>query len=140
MIEKNQQNRLNGGCLCGYIRFQVDGIPRRTTHCHCRHCRRSSGAAFLTWIEYHSSDFKILAGTLSQYESRSGVTRQFCGNCGTQLTYQHVDEPEIINVTACSMDNVGSVSPEDHVWCERKVPWLNLGDDLPQYKFGRFDE
>ena len=42
---------MEGGCLCGAIRYRISGAPHRTTNCHCLHCRRSSGAPFLTWIE-----------------------------------------------------------------------------------------
>jgi hypothetical protein len=126
--------------LCGAIRYQIDGYPRRTTHCHCSHCRRSSGAPFVTWIEFHSSDFSIVSGTPSRYESRPQATRQFCGTCGSHLTFKDADEPDVIDVTACSLDNQDAVIPEDHVWCDRMVPWLKIADGLPRYKLGRCDE
>ena len=141
MISKQkQQKSMDGGCLCGAIRYKIDGLPRRTTNCHCLHCRRSSGAAFLTWLEFRPSDFRIISGTPFQYESRPKVTRQFCGKCGTQLTYEHADEPHTINVTACSLDNVEGVEPEDNIWCDRMVPWLKISDGLHRYNLGRFDK
>ena len=140
MTEQNQRQSMEGGCLCGSIRYETKDHPRRTTNCHCLHCRRSSGAAFVTWLEFHPSNVRVLSGTLCRYESRTHVTRQFCGTCGTQLTYQHANEPDTINVTACSLDNVDTVSPEDHVWCDRMVPWLKLADGLPQYKIGKYDD
>jgi hypothetical protein len=140
MTENKKHKNLTGGCLCGAVRYQLEGPPRRTTHCHCLHCRQSSGAPFLTWIEYHPSNFRIVSGIPSRYESRPKVTRQFCGTCGSQLTYQHTDEPETIDVTACSLDHVDAVSPEDHVWCDRMVPWLKLDDGLPRFKLGRYGE
>ena len=140
MAEQNGRKRMEGGCLCGAIRYQIAGYPRRTTNCHCLHCRRSSGAAFVTWVEFRPSDFKVVSGTPSRYESRPQVTRQFCEKCGTQLTYQHANEPDAIDVTACSLDNVDAVSPEDHVWCDRMVPWVKIADGLPRYKLGRYDE
>lgn len=138
--EQNQQQSMAGGCLCGSLRYEINGRPRRTTNCHCLHCRRSSGAAFLTWLEFHPSSFRFVSGAPCRYESRPDVTRQFCGTCGTQLTYQHADEPDTINVTACSLDNVDTVSPEDHVWCSRTVPWVKLADGLPQYQVGKYDQ
>ena len=140
MTEQNQRLVMSGGCLCGSIRYEIDGHPRRTSNCHCQYCRRSSGAAFVTWIEFHPSNFRVVYGTPSRYESSPCVTRQFCGTCGTQLTYQHAKEPDTIDVTACSLDNLDAVSPEDHVWCDRMVPWVKLTDGLPQYKVGKYDE
>jgi len=114
---------MEGGCLCGAIRYRIGGRPRRTTNCHCLHCRRSSGAAFVTWIEFDPREFELVSGNPARYESRPRVTRQFCDKCGTQLTYEHADEPDTIDVSACSLDDVQGVAPEDHIWCDRMVPW-----------------
>lgn len=131
---------MEGGCLCGAVRYRIEGSPRRTTHCHCIHCRRAGGAAFVTWIEFDPSEFEFVSGSPSQYESRPRVIRQFCRDCGTQLTYRNADEPDTVDVTACSLDDVEAVSPEDHVWSDRMVPWVVFADGLPQYKRGRDDE
>jgi len=139
VAQQDRDDVLEGGCLCGAIRYRIAGHPRRATSCHCLHCRRSSGAAFVTWAEFHSSTFAFVSGVPSSYESRPQVTRRFCGRCGTQLTYQHADEPETIDVTACSLDNPDEVSPEDHVWCNRMVRWVKISDGLPRYKLVRFD-
>ena len=130
---------MDGGCCCGAVRYRIAGAPSRTTNCHCLHCRRTSGAPYLTWIEVSSSRFSVVSGTPARYASRPGVTRQFCAACGTQLTYQHAGEPDIVDVTACSLDTVDGITPEDHVWCDRLVPWLKLDDGLPRYGRGRFD-
>jgi hypothetical protein len=139
MTEPEQATASEGGCLCGAMRYRVVGKPRRTTSCHCLHCRRASGAPFVTWMEFPSSDFTWLSGTPARYESRPQVTRGFCRNCGSQLTYEHAAEPGTIDLTACSLDNVDAVSPEDHVWCDRMVPWVKLSDGLPRYGLGRSD-
>lgn len=131
---------MDGGCLCRAIRYRTDGPPYRVTNCHCLHCRQSSGAPFLTWIEFRPSQFHLVSGTPCRYESRPKVTRQFCGKCGTQLTYQHADEPDTIDVTACSLDDPSEISPEDHVWADRMVPWLKTADGLPRYRRGKYDE
>lgn len=130
---------MQGGCLCGAIRYRIDGPSRRTTSCHCLHCRRSSAAAFVTWVELPSCAFKLLSGSPSRYESRPGVTRQFCGACGAQLTYQRAGEADTIDVTACSLDDPERVPPDDHVWCDRMLPWVKLSDGLPRYNRGRND-
>lgn len=130
---------MEGGCLCGAIRYRIEGSPRRATHCHCLHCRRGSGAAFVTWVELDPANFSFVSGTPSEYESRPKVTRQFCGRCGTQLTYRHADEPDTIDVTACSLDDPDSISPEDHVWADRMVSWLEPDDGLKRYKQDRYD-
>ena len=90
-------------------------------------------------MEFPSSAFTLLSGLPSQYESRPQVTREFCGACGTQLTYRRADEPETVDVTACSLDDADWVRPVDHVWCDRMLPWVKVADGLPRYRRGRSD-
>ena len=134
-----QEKQMDGGCACGAVRYRIGGTPNRTTNCHCEHCRRTSGAPLLTWIEIESSQFTIVKGAPSRYESRPEVVRQFCASCGTQLTYQHANELDILDVTACSLDALDPVTPEDHVWCDRMAPWIVLADGLPRYNRGKYD-
>ena len=79
---------MEGGCFCGAVRYRIDGTLGRVTSCHCLHCRRTTGAPFVTWVEVEPSRFSIVGGTPSRYSSRPGVTRTPCPRCGTQLTYE----------------------------------------------------
>jgi hypothetical protein len=54
------------------------------------------------------------------------------------LTYEDADEPDTIDVTAASLDAPDSIKPEDHVWCDRMLPWMKLTDGLPRYNLGRW--
>lgn len=129
-----------GGCFCGAIRYRIDGHPRRVTSCHCLHCRKTSGAPFLTWAEFDPARFEIVKGDPGRCGSRPLVTRQFCSSCGTQLTYQHAEEPDTIDVTAASFDAPDAFTPEDHVWCDRMLHWIRLADGLPRYGRSRFGD
>src|SRR5687767_12371984 len=46
---------IQGGCLCGAVRYEAAGQPYNITHCHCTDCRRSSGAAFVTPLTFLSA-------------------------------------------------------------------------------------
>ena len=126
-----------GGCFCGDVRYRVEGSPRRVTHCHCLHCRRTSGAVFLTWAEFDAAQFRFTKGRPGLCESRPGVTRQFCTGCGTQLTFQDAENADAMDVTVASLDDPGVMKAEDHVWCDRMMPWLEMNDGLPRYALGR---
>lgn len=37
---------IDGSCLCGAVRFRLAVRPQFINHCHCRLCRKASGAGF----------------------------------------------------------------------------------------------
>jgi hypothetical protein len=41
--------------------------------------------------------------------------------------------PDRVQVALGSLDRPQDVQPDDHVWTERQMPWLNLVDDLPRH-------
>ena len=125
--------RIAGGCHCGAVRYQASGTAYGITHCHCRTCRRTSGAPFVTWAGFDSDKFHFTQGQPASYASSQNVRRGFCSQCGTALTYQRLDLPNSIDVTLGSMDDPEQLKPEDHTWTESRVSWVVFDDDLPTY-------
>ena len=128
---------LEGGCFCGAIRYRVEGRPRRVTHCHCLHCRRTSGAAIVTWAVFDEGSLTFVSGLPKEFESRPGAMRAFCHRCGIPLTFRDALAPETIDVTVGTFDTPEAVTPEDHVWFDRAIAWLRIDDDLPRHGKGR---
>jgi len=126
---------IRGGCLCGAVRYQAGGEPYDVTHCHCLDCRRSSGAAFVTWASFRLNDFQITSGQPRELKW-AGRLRSFCPQCGTPLTFKSGLDAEEIDVTVCSFDDPTIVTPRDHTWTEDRLPWIAM-DDLPAYKQSR---
>jgi len=125
--------RIDGGCLCGAVRYQASGPAYGITHCHCRTCRRASGAPFVTWAGFDSDKFEFTQGQPASYGSSKNVVRTFCSRCGTALTYQRLDLLDSIDVTSGSMDDPEKIKPEDHTWTESRISWIILADPLPTY-------
>jgi hypothetical protein len=128
---------IEGGCLCGAIRYRAVGQPYGITHCHCQTCRRASGAPFVTWAGVDTDKFTFINGKPASYASSVNVTRTFCSKCGTALTYRRADLPDSIDVTVGSMDDPEALRPEDHTWTESRLSWISLGDELPAYPHER---
>ncbi|MBT5434558.1 MAG: hypothetical protein HOI34_13175 [Rhodospirillaceae bacterium] len=42
----------NGGCMCGAVRYAVDGAPMSSIFCHCMSCRRHTGAPVVALAGY----------------------------------------------------------------------------------------
>jgi hypothetical protein len=78
---------LQGSCLCGEVRFEIDGPLMRSSHCHCRQCQKAHGAPFRTRARVAAADFRFLAGEelVSFYEATPGTHRGFCKVCGAPV-------------------------------------------------------
>jgi hypothetical protein len=129
-----------GGCLCDRIRYRATGKPTNETHCHCEICRRASGAAFVSWATFQTADFAFTKGKPARFDSSEIGFRQFCPNCGTQLTFQFRRSPQTIDVTLASLDDPGAITPVDHIWTKRQIPWIKLADGLPRHAESRSSE
>jgi len=51
-IPKNSGRAVEGGCRCGAVAFRARAEPTVVVYCHCRDCRRSSGAPISLWVGY----------------------------------------------------------------------------------------
>ena len=126
-----------GGCLCGRIRYRATGNPMTPSHCHCELCRKSSGAPMVSWASFLTRDFSFVQGIPARFDSSPIALRQFCRDCGTQLTFQFHRSPDSIDVTLGSLDDPGAIRPADHIWTKRQISWIQLSDDLPRFAESR---
>jgi len=122
-----------GGCLCRSTRFRVSGEIANRCYCHCRSCQLASGAPFVAWATFPADRFEEIEGRLAWCHSSPSVTRGFCPACGTTLTYRHEARANELDVAIAALDDPSAVRPEFHLWVSHKLPWVELGDDLPRY-------
>ena len=125
-----------GGCLCGAIRFRTSDIPLALSRCHCRSCRLAVGSAGVAWAIFRRTDFALLQGTLVHYRSSPDAVRTFCGNCGTSISYEPIDNPENIEITSSTFDEPSRFAPTREVWVSHRLIWEQLDRALPQFPEG----
>jgi hypothetical protein len=123
-----------GSCFCAYVTYAIDVEPLYACHCHCHSCQQAAGAPFVTWATFPAAAFRIAEGVIAEYRSSPGVTRGFCAQCGTSLTYTNEDRPGEIDITVASLAEPQRIVPRSHIWVENKAPWLVIDDGLPQYQ------
>ncbi|MGB8326753.1 MAG: GFA family protein [Steroidobacteraceae bacterium] len=127
--------QLSGRCLCGAVRYECDAPTSVPCFCHCQSCRRASGAHAVAWMTVDRRKLRFLQGTPQAIRSSEQVTRTFCGHCGTPLTYRHEQRyGDSIDVTVCTLEDPGRVTPADHIWMEDAVAWDRPADTLPQHR------
>jgi hypothetical protein len=123
---------VEGGCLCGAVRYRVEGTPLQAGYCHCRMCQRASGAPVVAWGTWPMGSFSWLQGSPNEFASAPKGIRSFCPSCGTPLTFIDPTGPAEIDVTLASLDDPATVRPEHHGWTMSRIPWLEIADTLPR--------
>ena len=67
------------------------------------------------------------------YPSSAEARRGFCPICGTQISFTAEFIPGLIDITIGSLDQPEVLAPTLHYWDSERLPWLQLGDDLPHF-------
>ena len=127
---------IRGSCLCGDVRIEINGKVSGGSHCHCSMCRKAHGAAFGTYALVSAADFRIVSGAdrITRYASSSGVSRMFCGRCGSTLQWQIETKPDIVEIALGVLDDDPGVRPSRHIFVASKAPWHEITDSLPQHE------
>ncbi len=127
---------IEGGCLCGTLRYRIEGPVAWVAHCHCANCRRANGAVAVTWATVRREDFKLVRGAFSTYRSSSFAERSFCPRCGSQITFGSDREPGHIDVALGSLDHPEAHPADRHTWAPSRLSWLRLDEHLPSHREG----
>ena len=70
--------KIDGGCHCGYITYEAEADPEKTTICHCTDCQHLSGSAFRTVVRVAGDTFKIIAGEPTIYVKTPKAAQDGC--------------------------------------------------------------
>jgi len=122
-----------GQCFCGMVKFEVSGPHQSACYCHCESCRLASGAPYLAWGSFPRQSLKVTGGELSIHQSSESVTRGFCGNCGTTISYEHALSPDHIDITLVTLEGQNRPTPAAHIWVSDKEASVRIADNLPQF-------
>ena len=129
-------NPAHGRCLCGDIRFTAQLPSKWVAHCNCTLCRRSSGAAFVTWVGLEATHCQIHdpQQQLSWYRSTDEAERGFCAHCGSTLFFRSSRWPGELHVTLANFTGPVDRAPQAHVFWDTHVGWVQLdaNDGLPR--------
>lgn len=117
-----------GGCLCGAIRFEATGVPGNPHTCSCDICRRHTGAATVSWVEF-PSDAVIWTGPgdkPSTYRSSDYSSRAFCPACGSSLGA--IDDAPVIALLHGAFDaaDAPELRPLSHSFEDERPRWWHV--------------
>jgi hypothetical protein len=122
-----------GGCLCGTVRYRINGPASARTLCHCSSCRRAAGAPSVAWVIFPTEGFSFIAGAPKTFRSSPHIERSFCGDCGTPLLYRSDRRPDVVDIPTATLDEPELFPPEREIWTGEKLDWEVVNQALPQY-------
>jgi len=115
---------MQGECLCGSVKFEIDGEIRNLYQCHCSLCRKATGAAANAATFVQGSSFRWVSGQseIRSYQKPSGFRSDFCSICGSPVP-NSLRGTEMVWVPAGLLDELGVSRVSVHLHTASAAPW-----------------
>ena len=130
--------RMDGGCLCGSVRYTANADPAIVVVCHCKNCQKQSGSAFSVLVGVPKSAISV-EGALKTFhdkgDSGQPVDRSFCPECGSPIIFDGASTPDLRFIRAGTLDDTSWLDPKMHVYCESAQRWTPIPEG--SQKFGK---
>jgi hypothetical protein len=126
---------LHGRCFCGAVKINASAQPFQVSWCHCKDCRRQTGAPAVVWAGFRRDEVEF-EGTPTWRRSSEFVVRSFCALCGTPISYEHEELAGEIYIHAGLFDEADRLVPDRQAYVTSKLFWMHLEDGLPTVEGG----
>jgi hypothetical protein len=130
--------KLDGGCLCGAVRYTSKGDAMMTAVCHCKHCQKQTGTSFSIIVAVPKDGFTAQGEALAVFndigDSGKHVLRHFCRSCGSPLFTKAEVAADRIFIKAGTLDDPTWLKPQANIWCQSAQPWIHLDEGVPKFE------
>jgi hypothetical protein len=128
---------VEGGCICGATRYQLNALPLGVYACHCKDCQRQSGTGFTQSMFVRKHDFAVIKGETMIFDKHADsgrVVRQHtCPVCHTRLYNEPLSAPDYIVLRPGTLDDASWAAPVGNIWTDSRAPWVEIDWDLPHF-------
>ncbi|MBX2810783.1 MAG: GFA family protein [Myxococcales bacterium] len=123
-------SRKKGGCLCGALRYEIEGEIDGVWMCHCSNCRKASGGTGNAIVIVRQDNFHWLSGEdhRTTFELRPTYTITRCKTCGTPLPAE--EDEKNVYLTAGTLDDSIGVGIKGHIFCGSRGDWDRDAEDV----------
>ena len=125
--------QIEGGCLCGRVRYSADAEPAFVGVCHCTDCQKFSGSAFATVVGVPAAALRV-TGTLKTFtkvgDSGKPIHRRFCPECGCGIMDEADALPAVAMINVGTLDDRSWVQPVSQMYCGSAQSWVQLGGEM----------
>ena len=129
--------KASGGCLCGAVRYEIDGQPMFMGHCHCRDCQKATGTGHVSVMVLPRAAVTITGETKAfavTGSSGQSLTRHFCPTCGSLIYSDPAAMPGVVNVTAGTLDDPSLFQPQAAIFTRDRPAWDHLAGGLAEFE------
>lgn len=128
----NQENKTTGSCLCGAVKYEVNGPLRDVVNCHCSMCRRLHGN-YGPHSKAKNDEIDIVKDEgLVWYKTSNIARRGFCRKCGSNLFWAPFDQ-DATGIVAGTLDDPTILKVIGHIFVDEKADFYGIHDDAPQF-------
>ena len=130
-------HNFTGSSLCRAVTYKSKTAALRTFSFHREHCRKCSGAPYLTNIFVKEATLDIqgnLKSFIHQSESGNRITKKFCEQCGCQMFSFNEGRPGLVRIHAGTVNELEVVKPQGDVWVSKKIPSIKMDETLDQFE------
>lgn len=120
-----------GACLCGAVRFEVQGDLPGPDACHCTACRKTSGHYWVSTDVPQDALSIDDDAHLTWYASSDKVRRGFCARCGSSLFWDPVHH-DTIAIAMGAFETPTCTKLAVHIFVADKGDYYDITDNLPQ--------
>ena len=129
-----------GSCLCGRVRFEIDGPLTPIQLCHATRCRKATGSAFATELAADASHLRWISGEDLVTVFEAPLLREpppyrhaFCRVCGSPLPVR-LEGTDFVALHAGVLDGDPETRPFRHIFVGQSASWHTITDALPQFE------
>jgi hypothetical protein len=135
-VEPSSATPLEGGCLCGAVRFRVSVPFSSARYCHCTRCQRRTGTGSSANGLVPREGFLLLQGQeeLRAFRPPDGAAKLFCSSCGSAVfSGDPFSDAEVV-IRLGTLDRDPGIRPQYRQFVDYAVSWETIPEDgLPRY-------
>lgn len=130
-------SKLTGGCLCGALRYEINGQLLYTGLCHCPDCQKSTGSAFAPYMGVSAENI-VVTGPFTVYnhsiEGGRVSRRNFCPSCGSTV-FGGDPLSGTLTVYAGTLDDSSLFIPRNQIFTRVRRTWAHVPPgQLPEFE------
>jgi hypothetical protein len=127
---------MTGGCYCGKVRFEAEGPIQFKGQCLCRTCQKLSGGLGNLFFVVGADGFRYTAGEPRSFQKQAGTpSRDFCPQCGTQLTARSHRAPGVVLIKVGTLHDPSVFdAPGGVFWVSEKQAFHHLPPGVPAHQ------